>query len=43
MGNAESTHGEKVNEVLKANKTLMVSHKGDVDTFDYRVQTVILL
>jgi hypothetical protein len=40
MGNADSTHTEKVDEVLRANRKLTVSTKGDVDSFDFRVQTV---
>ena len=41
MGNADSTQMEKVNEVLKASKKLTLSTKGDIDSFDFRVQTVI--
>lgn len=42
MGNADSTQMEKVNEVLKASKKLTLSTKGDIDSFDFRVQTVIV-
>ena len=41
MGNADSTHTEKVDEVMKQRRDLTISTKGDVDTFDFRVQTVV--
>ena len=41
MGNADSTHTEKVDEVMKQRRDLTISTKGDIDTFDFRVQTVI--
>ena len=42
MGNADSTHTEKVDEVLKARRDLTISTKGDIDSFDFRVQTVMI-
>jgi hypothetical protein len=40
MGNADSTHTEKVDEVMRSHRKLTVSTKGDIDSFDFRVQTV---